>query len=66
MLRIFRMMPLRVADGLTQTAHKRIGFDPLVNLPNKGGPLTPVRFASLRMLVKLSFSFILGLCTCRF
>ena len=37
------MMPLRVAGGLTQTADKRIPRNPLVNLPDKGGPLTPCR-----------------------
>ena len=39
-------MPLRVA------AHKRIASDPLVNLPNKGGPLTPV---GVRLVASVGF-----------
>jgi len=35
-------MPLRVAGGLTQTAHKRTRRSPLMNHPDKGEPLTPV------------------------
>ena len=47
MLRIFKgFMPLRVA------AHKRIASDPLVNLPNKGGPLTPV---GVRLVASVGF-----------
>ena len=46
MLRIFRIMPLRVA------ADKRIGRDPLVNHPDKGAPLTPV---SVRFVAAVGF-----------
>ena len=59
MLRIFRIMPLRVAGGLTQTADKDSRAEPLSIPAFKGKDSLEnpfVRFASLRMLVKLAFS----------